>query len=106
MRRAQVAAPRGDTKITLLRSRVHPGVPGVYHVALLAERSVVLEHGPVRTPANVNEYDRVIQLPNVDLTLEQLLAYENSLPKKYTLGFRDCRHHVMDLLDYLYSDSV
>lgn len=117
-RRATAAPHRGDTRITLLRSRL-PGLP-IYHVALLAEKAEtaetaekaeihVMEHGPVRLRNNVEssisllpDYERVLELPSVPFEIHELQALEAVLPKIYLLGVRDCRHHVIDILDALY----
>jgi hypothetical protein len=88
--------------------------PGVYHVALLARsdargatRTRVLEHGPVKYDASRFELELVdpaifIPLPSVHNTIDDIIEFEASLPTKYIIGIRDCRHHVLDLLNYLY----
>jgi len=35
-------------------------------------------------------------------TIENIAEFEARLPTKYIIGIRDCRHHVLDLLHYLY----
>ena len=88
--------------------------PGMYHVGLLARsdqgatRTRVLEHGPVKYDASRFELDQItdptifVPLPSVHNTLDDIAAFEASLPTKYIIGIRDCRHHVLDLLNYLY----
>lgn len=104
-KRAQCVPHRGDTHLTLFRSKLHPGVK-VYHVGLLAENEgnvIVLEHGPInaRLPA-AQPLERVMQLPGVELSLQELLDYQDTLPKHYLIGVRDCRHHVIDVLNFCY----
>ena len=85
--------------------------PGVYHVGILArsgDAKRVFEHGPVKYDASRFEQQAMedptlfIPLPSVENSLEDLAAFESSLPTKYIIGIRDCRHHVLDLLNYLY----
>lgn len=106
-RAAATVPPRGDTRIALVRNTLY--VPGVYHVALMANGSDVFEHGPggpagrfLETLATDADYDVVMDLPSVDQEVWELREFERTLPTRYRLGFRDCRHHVADLLDYLY----
>lgn len=81
--------------------------PLIYHVAIHAQEDIkhkIFEHGPV-------EYDRfrgfdgdtfVVDLPSVHNSLDDISAFELTLADAYIVGVRDCRHHVLDLLDYLY----
>ena len=112
LKKIETARPTGTaTKVSLLQQRVclvKVCPPMIYHVGLLAcesgsERRLIFEHGPVAYDAARDLSDTVfIPLPPVDNTLEDIAAFERTLPKKYVLGARDCRHHVLDLLDYLY----
>ena len=85
--------------------------PGAYHVGLLARSARgdtrVLEHGPVKYDAarfetHIIDPTIFVPLPSVRNTLDEIVEFEASLPTKYIIGIRDCRHHVLDLLNYLY----
>lgn len=99
-----------STHIQLIRQRVclGPVCPPIYHLGLIADNGsewYIFEHGPV-------QYDRLrtlesttqIPLPTVWNSIDDIRAFETTLPRQYLVGIRDCRHHVLDLLDYLYDD--
>ena len=103
------------TRITLIQqriclakvARVEVCPPRLYHVGLLAEDNEmrrIFEHGPVKYDhaRDVFEDDIIIPLPSVIQTVQDIEAFEKSLPSKYVIGIRDCRHHVLDLLHFLY----
>lgn len=108
--------PTGTTtQLVFVRQRlvlpVTKHVLPLHHVALIAEdgtRRHILEHGPYRAQGNQSTDDLpalgvlYMPLPSVDLTLEEILAYEDTLPRTYIVGVRDCRHHVRDLLKFVY----
>jgi hypothetical protein len=111
LRKLEVAQSTGTTtRVTLLQqpvclARVCP--PMVYHVGLIGDSGGtrrIFEHGPVKYDASREMCDRtlVIPLPSVNNTLEDIIEFEKTLPARYVIGIRDCRHHVLDLLDYLY----
>ena len=118
LRRVQSARATGSaTSLVLVQQKVCVPVtarmcasfPGVYHIAVLAEcaesgATVLLEHGPaVYDPRRELEPGTVrIALPGVRDTLEELLAFEATLPTRYLPGVRDCRHHVLDILAHVY----
>lgn len=43
-----------------------------------------------------------IALPNIDLSIHDIVEAEESLPSMYLLGVHDCRHHVSDMLKLCY----
>lgn len=107
------ARPTGKTtSLALIQQRVCvlPKVcpPHIYHVGLVAEssgRKHIFEHGPIEyDPLRALEFEDTVyvQLPSVINTIDDILTFELTLPTKYIIGMRDCRHHVIDLLDYLY----
>jgi hypothetical protein len=104
------------TKVSLLQQRIciqshhFHFCPPLYHVGLVCHDTTkdmyrIFEHGPI-------EYDRsrhyktkdtiITPLPSVELSIEEIHAFEEELPQEYRLGHRDCRHHVIDLLSYIY----
>jgi hypothetical protein len=64
----------------------------------------IFEHGPVKYDVHRSMCDKtlLIELPYVHNSIEDIVAFESMLPTTYLLGYRDCRHHVLDLLEYLY----
>jgi hypothetical protein len=132
--RVRAARSTGDvTSLMLLRQRVCVSngvcVPGIHHVGLLAVSEYetrIFEHGPVRSctvdtnPTAATLYDAgaslydagaslydagaYVPLPSVHNSIADIAAFERTLPRHYVLGVRDCRHHALDLLTYLYPD--
>jgi len=128
--RVRAARSTGDvTSLMLLRQRVCVSngvcVPGIHHVGLLAvseNETRVFEHGPVRSftvdtpnPTAATLYDAgaplydagaplYVPLPSVHNSIADIAAFERTLPRHYVLGVRDCRHHALDLLMYVYPD--
>jgi len=117
LHKIQSARETGQTtRLTLIQQKVCLATVGrlqvcppmLYHVGLLAEtedRQRIFEHGPVQydqTRGFDDEKTLRIPLPSVHNALEDILAFEETLPTKYLIGVRDCRHHVLDLLGYLY----
>lgn len=93
------------SKVTLLQQRI-PGTP-LYHVGLAVEErgfSKIFEHGPIRyDPYRPFEDDGInVLLPPIKHTIRALEEFESTLPTQYVLGLRDCRHHVLDFLEYMY----
>lgn len=43
-----------------------------------------------------------LQLPNIPYGMREIVSYDEHLPDHYVLGFRDCRHHVVDMLRFCY----
>jgi hypothetical protein len=83
----------------------------VHHVLLVARsrgRTVRLEHCPAGDLPwlDTSSRCRVTKLPACPVDLDELLAFEASLPREYVLGMRDCRHHVIDLLTWAYGLPV
>jgi hypothetical protein len=82
--------------------------PNIYHVGLVIEDTEtknkrIFEHGPIAYDPHREFTDAVVvPLPSVCLTLEDIAEYHQTLPETYIIGVRDCRHHVVDLLTYLY----
>ena len=78
----------------------------LYHVGLVVmerDDSYIFEHGPVKyDPYREWSESIVIPLPSVRQSIRDIQHYESTLPQKYIVGIRDCRHHVIDLLDFLY----
>jgi hypothetical protein len=115
LHKIQGARPTGTaTNVSLFQQRVCVPVinvcaPRIYHVGLLAEsesQKCIFEHGPVTYDISrtlLHKDDTIfIALPSVRHTLEELIEFEKTLPHKYVVGLRDCRHHVLDILDFLY----
>lgn len=82
--------------------------PPLYHVGLVVmerDDSYIFEHGPVKyDPYREWSESIAIPLPSVHQTIRDIQHYESTLPEKYIVGIRDCRHHVIDLLDFLYDE--
>jgi hypothetical protein len=107
----RAARPTGTTsRVELLGQRIclGPVCPRVYHVGIrVHERDVhrIFEHGPIAYDPT-REIDPatniIIPLPSVERSIEDIMSFESTLPSTYLVGIRDCRHHVLDLLDYLY----
>lgn len=82
--------------------------PNFYHVGLVIEdaqtqKKRIFEHGPIAYDPHREYPDAIIvPLPSVELSIDDISAYHRSLPETYIIGVRDCRHHVIDLLTYLY----
>lgn len=92
-------------RVCLVRQRVCP--PLIYHVGLVVAdrngRHHLLEHGPVKyDPLRPLESCYAAALPSVRNSIDEIIEFERSLPTEYILGIRDCRHHVLDILEYLY----
>lgn len=87
----------------------------LYHVAVLGVdrfgRREVFEHGPWRARMEHAGYSAddaatvLTRLPGVETSLDAILEYEATLPRRYILGVRDCRHHVSDLLKWCYNNA-
>ena len=115
-RKIQSARPMGTkTNVTLFQQKLCMASlcpPGIYHVGLLGaslEQERIFEHGPVTLQARphfVKNDTIFVPLPSVDRSLDDILEFQESLPKKYVVGIRDCRHHVLDLLEYLYPEEA
>jgi len=101
---SKAASRTGTTsRVMLIQQRIQP--TPVYHVGLLVEErgySKIFEHGPV-------QYDRfrdvdgiIVPLPPIRQSIREIEDFESTLPTEYLLGIRDCRHHVLDLLHYIY----
>lgn len=110
LKKIERARPTGvTTSIKLLQQpvclvRVCP--PMIYHVGLVgteAGTQKIFEHGPVRYNPH-RSLGLLIALPSVWNSLEEIAEFEKTLPPGYLLGYRDCRHHVLDLLEYLYPE--
>lgn len=113
LRRVQNAKETGSAtrvlllqqRVCLLQQRVCP--PLIYHVGVLVAnedgRRHLLEHGPVKyDPTRSLESCYAVALPSVHNTVDDIMEFERSLPTEYVIGIRDCRHHVLDVLEYLY----
>jgi len=97
------------SKVLLIQQRIDVFniQPPLYHVGLVImekDLSYIAEHGPIRyDPYRAWDHNSVtVTLPSVHNTIADVCAFETTLPKQYLVGVRDCRHHVLDLLDYLY----
>ena len=112
LKKIHTARSTGDvTSVALIQQRiclVKVCPPMMYHVGILAVSEGgqrIFEHGPVAFDSArdlVKENTIFIPLPSVANSLEDLEQFQATLPKKYVMGVRDCRHHVVDILDYLY----
>lgn len=111
LRKIECARQTGvTTRVTLLQQpvclvKVCP--PMVYHVGLIGiagDDRRIFEHGPIKYDQSRVMCDRtlLVPLPSVRNTLEDIIAFESTLSPQYMVGIRDCRHHVLDLLEYLY----
>lgn len=100
-----------STHVQLIRQRVCLGrvCPPIYHVGLLVDSGTgrhIFEHGPIAYDQRRDiDFSLVVPLPTVWNSIGDILDFEDTLPKHYIVGVRDCRHHVLDLLDYLYGDE-
>jgi len=97
------------SKVALIQQRIHVFnvQPPLYHVGLVIiekDLSYISEHGPIRyDPYRSWDHNSVtIELPGVHNTIRDVQEFEAGLPLNYIVGIRDCRHHVLDVLDYLY----
>lgn len=87
----------------------------LYHVALLGEdrrtgAKRLFEHGPIRTNhcmLDQCELENAVlaPLPPVAYTIDDIRDFESTLPTRYILGVRDCRHHVRDLMAWCYASA-
>jgi len=111
LRKIESARQTGEkTRVTLVQqpvclARVCP--PMIYHVGLLGVTGNdrrLFEHGPVKYDGSREMCDKtvLIPLPSVWNSLDEISEFESMLSSKYIVGIRDCRHHVLDLLGYLY----
>lgn len=102
------------SKVQILGQRIclGPVCPRVYHVGLVvceADQCTIFEHGPIQSdPSRAIDLTTsiIVPLPSVKNTLQDVRTFEKTLPTKYIVGIRDCRHHVLDLLEYLYGVSI
>jgi hypothetical protein len=97
------------SKVALIQQRIDVMniQPPLFHVGLVIiekETWYISEHGPIRyDPYRSFKHNSVtIELPSVHNTIADVQEFELLLPTKYIMGIRDCRHHVLDVLDYLY----
>lgn len=97
------------SKVTLIQQKIrvfNVQPPHLYHVGLVLEDETdrrIFEHGPVQyDPLRSFDDAVIVPLPSVSHTVEQVQAYQDSMPDTYIPGIRDCRHHVIDLLAFLY----
>jgi hypothetical protein len=77
----------------------------LYHVALLSIRDDIARSHHLRSKLYMPRTDgniHIVALPMVSDTPDDIAAYEATLPNTYILGIRDCRHHALDVLNYLY----
>ena len=114
LQRIETARATGtSTHVQLIRQQICIGrvcPRQVYHVGLLVHTGAnrrIFEHGPVQYDHRRSLEDGTITvpLPTVWNSIDDIAEFESTLPKQYLIGVRDCRHHVLDLLDYLYEDS-
>ncbi len=100
----------GLLRVYLIRQPTR--LPAIDHVALLfdaprgARRDVhIADHGP-STGNLINDIWvsrlTVTGLPPVARTIDEVREFESRLPTEYVPLVRDCRHHVLDVLDWLY----
>jgi hypothetical protein len=96
----------GRTRVYYIRQKlIVPSPVPVYHVALLSARDDIVRAHQLCSKLIVPESDgdmHIVALPMVSDTPDDIMAYEATLPNAYMLGIRDCRHHAMDVLNYLY----
>lgn len=101
------------SRVTLIQQRIHvwnnTRTP-VFHVGLLVEErgfSKIFEHGPIKYDRYrpVEDDSILVPLPPIHQSIRHLEDFEATLPKTYVLGVRDCRHHTLDLLQYVYPVS-
>ena len=107
-----ISKPTGNvSRVLLIQQRIDVlRMPApLYHVGLVVaqkDEHYIFEHGPIRyDPRREWEGSLVIPLPGVHNTIRDIQEFEHTLPDKYIVGLRDCRHHVLDLLEYLYPET-
>lgn len=115
------ARQTGSTsRVTLIQQRIHVwnnthvNIPTpVFHVGLFVEErgfSKIFEHGPIKYDRYRSVSDDIdsilVPLPPIHQSIRHLEDFEATLPTTYVLGVRDCRHHTLDLLQYVYPCSV
>lgn len=91
------------SKVALIQQRINR--TPLYHVGLYVEErgfAKIFEHGPVHYD-RFREVDGVIvPLPHIKHSIRALEEFEATLPTEYIPGIRDCRHHVLDILQFIY----
>lgn len=82
-------------------------IPGIHHVAVLVRDPKTDAHRVFEHTSNVRIVKYMFLKPQqltlmgrTPMTMEDIVAYEETLPKKYILGVRDCRHHASDILRF------
>jgi hypothetical protein len=104
----------GNTRVSVVWYKLRtPSVP-IYHVALRGEESICqnaieLERAPLDESHvlgagwNWDPHPSIVQqLPDIDICLEEMVKFADSLPPDYILFKNDCRHFVSDMLVHLY----
>lgn len=114
LKRLQSATTTGTTtQLSLIQQRVCVGPakmvcpPLMYHVGIVARSSEtrrVFEHGPISYDPDrlFGDETIIIPMPSVRDSIEEIGEFEKTLQTSYVLGWYDCRHRVLDLLEYLY----
>lgn len=108
---------RGGAQTRVYFVRQPTRLPYIDHVALIFDaprgerRDVhVADHGP----ATGNLFNdlwvsdlKVTRLPGLyDVTIDDVREFEAGLTTRYVPFLRDCRHHVMDVLDFCYPTTT
>jgi hypothetical protein len=79
--------PTPAVHVGLVIRDLRTGDQRLFHHGADVLRSLYTLDTPTLTPMPLTPY-----------TLDEIKAYEATLPRYYVLGIRDCRHHVRDLL--------
>lgn len=106
----QTLHPRGQTSVYVVQQRIY--LPCLWHYAVLVDApngnrrdTHICDHGPVRG----NRINKIFEgefilhkMPATPKSVDDIRSFSGSLPADYWLLLRDCRHHTVDVLDYIY----
>lgn len=105
----KVNQSKGNTRVRLVYRNIGY-FEDVYHVYLEFSEcnsnnfctTYISEHKPFWDNQQSINQEEIIQMPNISLEIQDILKLESELPSMYVLGIRDCRHHVVDMLQLCY----
>lgn len=110
IQRYQSLHQRGQTSVYVVQQRIY--LPSLWHYAVLVDApegnrrdTHICDHGPIRG----NRINKIFEgefvlhkMPCTSKSVDEIREFSGSLPNDYWLLFRDCRHHTVDVLDYIY----
>ena len=95
-----------------LKTKCNKKQPNMKHVYLeFTNKSnntrYICEHSPTwkdenSKPPLFNTDDICVELPGINISIDDLKAYEKEYKSLYIIGINDCRHHVCKMLKYCY----